>query len=101
MHNVNKFEKTLLEYKKKILADFQENFVSDKVSYQELENEFLVKKEVKPILKRNNDIDENKCMAAIWIENLGMLQCCNKKKEGDYCLKHIEKQNYGRIDSQI
>ena len=43
IHNVNKFEKVLLDYKKRILADFHENFVSDKVSYRELENMFLVK----------------------------------------------------------
>ena len=38
IHNVNKFEKVLLDYKKRILEDFHENFVSDKVTYQELEN---------------------------------------------------------------
>lgn len=98
IHNINKFEKVLLDYKKRILADFHENFVSDKVSYRELENMFLVKQEVKPIIKRTQEIDETKCMAKIYIENYGCIQCSNKKKDGDYCLKHVVNQNYGRID---
>ena len=98
MHNVNKFEKVLLDYKKRILADFHENFVSEKISLQELENMFIIKKEVNPIIKRSHQIDENNCMAKIWIENYGCIQCSNKKKEGDYCLKHVVNQNYGRID---
>lgn len=101
MHNVNNLEKILLEYKQRILKDFQQNFVSDKVSYEELENMFLIKKEIKPIVKRSLDIDEEKCMARVWIEGVGGIQCYNRKKDGDYCLKHNEIQNYGRIDDNI
>ena len=37
MHNVNKLEKVLLEYKQRLLLDFQQNFVRDKITYEELE----------------------------------------------------------------
>jgi len=98
MHNVNKLEKVLLEYKKRIIQDFQENVVRDKVTYEELENKFLTKKVIKPLIKRSLEIDEEKCMARIWIEGHGGIQCNNRKKDGDYCLKHYQQQNYGRID---
>lgn len=101
MHNVNKFENVLLDYKKRILQDFQENFVSDQITYEELEKKYLTKKIVKPIIKRSLEIDESKCMAKIWIENYGYIQCSNNKKGGDYCLKHVVNQNYGRIDEDI
>lgn len=101
MHNVNKLEKVLLDYKQRLLQDFQQNFVSDKITYEELENKFLKKKEIKPLIKRSLDIDEEKCMARIWIEGHGGIQCRYRKKNGDYCLKHYQKQNYGRIDESI
>ena len=47
------------------------------------------------------EIDEDKCMARIWIEGHGGIQCHYRKKDGDYCLKHYQQQNYGRIDESI
>ena len=101
MHNVNKFENVLLDYKKRILQDFQANFVRDQITYEELEEKYLTKKTVKPIIKRSLEIDEEKCMARVWIETIGYLQCNNRKKDGDYCLKHNMIQNYGNINEPM
>ena len=47
-----------LDYKKRILQDFQANFVRDQITYEELEEKYLTKKIVKPIIKRSLEIDE-------------------------------------------
>lgn len=108
-------EKTLLEYKQKILKDLAENI---SISYKELEEAFLVKP---PIQKKYHGkdrtiIDDNKCMARVWHKTLGPVQCSRKKciiankndnddndycSESEFCKTHFKRLNYGRIDEQI
>lgn len=104
-------EKTLLEYKKKILRDLADNI---SISYKELEEEFLIRP---PIQKKYHGkdrtiIDENKCMARVWHKTLGPVQCSRKKciiEDNDsldndcneFCKTHLKKLNYGRIDQPI
>tara|TARA_B100001093_G_C26621598_1_gene924883 strand:+ start:481 stop:882 length:402 start_codon:yes stop_codon:yes gene_type:complete len=104
-------EKTLLEYKKKILRDLAENIP---ISYKELEEEFLIRPPTQKKYhgKDRTIIDENKCMARVWHKTLGPVQCSRKKcitensdsHDNDcteYCKTHLKKLNYGRIDEPI
>jgi hypothetical protein len=95
-------EKTLLDYKKRILKDLSENI---NVSFETLETEFLERPaKTKKILFRGKDrtkICDDKCMARIWHKELGPIQCSRSKKVRDFCGIHIKNLNYGRIDESL
>ena len=95
VYTLNKFDNTLLNYKRKILKDFHSiNNLS--IDYDTFENEILERKINKPIIK--NELDENKCHAYIWKKNYGKIQCTNNHSINNFCKKHFQKQNYGIIN---
>ena len=71
-------EKTLLEYKERILRDLAENIG---IPYKTLKEQFLVnpKSEPKYYGPDRSKIDFDKCMARIWHKKLGGIQCSRKK----------------------
>ena len=99
VYTLKTFDNLLSNYKKKVLEDFYINFINnkdkEKMSYQEFENKFL-ERDKKPIIK-NKDIDIDKCHAYIWKKNYGKIQCSHNKSKNNYCLFHVNKQNYGSI----
>ena len=101
IYTLNVIDNILCNYKKRILRDFYDNFLDNKqkqqIDYFTFENQFIERKIDKPLIKFKT-IDNEKCMAKIWINHYGGIQCSNKKNHGDYCLRHTTIQNYGRID---
>ena len=101
IYTLNILDNILCNYKKRILRDFYDNFLNAKqkheIDYFTFENQFLERKIGKPLIKFKT-IDKEKCMAKIWVNHYGEFQCSNKKKHGDYCLRHVTIRNYGRID---
>ena len=95
-------EKTLLDYKKRILKDLSENI---NVSLEELEKEFLERPaKVKKTVFKGKDrtkVCNDKCMARIWHKELGPIQCSRRKSVRDFCGIHIKTLNYGRIDEPL
>ena len=101
IYTLNIIDNILCNYKKRILRDFYDIFLNDKqkqeIDYYTFENHFLEIKIDKQLIKFKT-IDNKKCMAKLWVTHYGGIQCSNKKKHGDYCLRHASIQNYGRID---
>lgn len=91
-------DNTLLDYKKKILKHFYDNFLKDNtIDYQTFENNFLENKQI--IIERT--INEKKCMARVQYKPNFYKQCDNYKKNGDYCNIHFKNSNYGNINELI
>ena len=93
IYTLRKLDNSLIEYKKNILKHFYDNFLNDpQINYNDFENEFL-ENENTIISKRYNC---KKCDAKIWKKGT-YRQCENYKKDGNFCAKHHENQNYGTI----
>ena len=77
-------EKTLLEYKERILRDLAYNI---DVPYKTLKQQFLVKPNQEPKYYGPNryEIDYDKCMARIWHKKLDGVQCSRKKTNLTKC----------------
>ena len=92
-------EKTLLEYKERILRDLAENI---DVPYKTLKEQFLVnpKSEPKYYGPDRSEIDFDKCMARIWKKH-NFVQCDNFQSCDIYCKLHEKNRNYGNINKNI
>lgn len=92
-NTLNYIESTLLDYKKNIIKDLSKNFINK--SYEDLEKEFLVKKQPKQFkvvaTEEKTPINSNKCMARVWIKNIGPKQCSRNNNrinnDNDMCQK--------------
>ena len=95
-------EKTLYDYKLRILRDLSENI---NVPMKTLKIQFL--KDTSQPKKYHgpdrSEINPDKCMARIWHKTLGGVQCSRSKNGGDYCKTHFNsvKRSYGRIDEPL
>jgi hypothetical protein len=95
-------EKTLLEYKERILRDLAENI---DIPYKTLKQQFLVKPPTVPKYygPDRSEIDYDKCMARIWHKQLGGVQCSRKKTNLTKCfgISDIEELDTETLDYDI
>tara|TARA_B110001469_G_C9644043_1_gene324769 strand:- start:3024 stop:3467 length:444 start_codon:yes stop_codon:yes gene_type:complete len=95
-------EKTLLEYKERILRDLAENI---DVPYKTLKELFLVKPKTEPKYygPDRSEIDYDKCMARVWHKTLGGVQCSRKKTTFTKCfdVSSIDELNTEKLDCDI
>ena len=94
IYTLNKLDRILNDYKKKIIKDFYElNKLT--IDYQQFENSILERK-IYNIPKK--ELDCNKCHAYIWKKGYGKVQCSINQTNDNFCKKHSLNQNYGIIN---
>ena len=95
-------EKTLLEYKERILRDLAENI---DVPYKTLKEQFLIKPKTEPKYygPDRSEIDNDKCMARVWHKKLGGVQCSRKKTTFTKCfdVSSVDELNTETLDCDI
>jgi hypothetical protein len=102
-YTIQKLDNVLLDYKKRIIKHFYENFLDSEIksviTFRELENRLTEYKDNRTVYD-NIIYNPKKCRARVWDKSFGFYQCSNGPTMGMFCKKHNskEKQNYGIVE---
>ena len=100
IYTLTKLDNILVDYKKTIIKDFYENYIDKEltcdINYQQFENLFLERINNN---KREIIVNNVKCLARVHHSKDGFYQCNNARTSGKFCLKHVTRLNYGRVDN--
>ena len=93
---LNELDKIILDYKVQILDDINKNFNLN-IDKETFRNMYLKREEFIVNIKKNEDIDFNKCYAIVYYKKYGYNQCKRNKTNVNYCSLHCENQYYGSV----
>ena len=97
IYTLNKLDNILVGYKKTIIKDFYDNYMDKdikcEIDYQSFENMLLER----GVNKKDIIVDDTKCLARVHHRNDGFYQCNNGRSNGNFCLKHVDRLNYGCV----